>query len=52
MGIEQKQTALVERFNGISDWEERYREIIQLGRKLPEFPESLRTDTNKVKGCQ
>ncbi len=52
MTISDKQSALVERFNAIHDWEDRYREIIQLGRKLPEFPEAQRTDSNKVKGCQ
>lgn len=52
MSIAEKQRSLVERFNAIEDWEERYREIIQLGRKLPQLPEEHRTDANKVKGCQ
>lgn len=52
MSIEEKQKALVERFNAITDWEDRYREIIQLGRKLPELPEEHRIEKNKVKGCQ
>jgi cysteine desulfuration protein SufE len=25
--------------------------VIELGRELPEFPESARTDANKVRGC-
>ncbi|MEM7435920.1 MAG: SufE family protein [Myxococcota bacterium] len=50
--IAQRQAALVERFGKISDWEERYGEIIRLGRLLPEFPEDKRTELNKVKGCQ
>ena len=50
--IAERQSALVERFSEISDWEERYREIIRLGRSLPEFPEDQRTERNKVKGCQ
>lgn len=52
MTIEQRQADLVDRFQAITDWEDRYREIIQLGRKLPDFPDELRTDSNKVKGCQ
>ena len=26
--------------------------IIDLGRRLPEFPEAEKTDANKIKGCQ
>ena len=50
--IAERQSALVERFGEIGDWEERYGEIIRLGRLLPEFPEDQRTELNKVKGCQ
>lgn len=35
----------------LDDWEDRYRYVIELGRKLPEFPEASRTDANKVRGC-
>ena len=42
---------LIARFEIFDDWEERYRYLIQMGRKLPEFPEDLRNDTNKVVGC-
>ena len=35
----------------LEDWEDRYRYVIELGRALPPFPESLRTDANKVRGC-
>lgn len=50
--VAEKQAEIVERFNAIPDWEHRYREIIQLGKRLPELPEALRTETYKVKGCQ
>jgi cysteine desulfuration protein SufE len=42
---------LIARFEIFDDWEERYRYLIQMGRKLPAFPEELRNDTNKVVGC-
>ena len=32
--------------------DERYRYIIELGKRLPELPEALRTPENKVLGCQ
>ncbi|MCB1504670.1 MAG: SufE family protein [Hyphomicrobiaceae bacterium] len=35
----------------LDDWEDRYRYVIELGRQLPPFPEELRTDANKVRGC-
>ena len=40
-----------ENFAFLDDWEERYRYVIELGRQLPPFPESERTDDNKVRGC-
>ena len=40
-----------EDFAVLDDWEDRYRYVIELGRKLPPFPEPLRTDANKVRGC-
>lgn len=35
----------------LDDWEDRYRYVIELGRQLPEFPEAMRTEANKVRGC-
>ena len=33
------------------DAEDRYRLLIELGRKLDPMPEALKTDTTKVRGC-
>jgi cysteine desulfuration protein SufE len=38
-------------FELLDDWEDRYRYIIELGRGLPPFPDALRTDATKVRGC-
>jgi cysteine desulfuration protein SufE len=35
----------------LDEWEDRYRYLIELGRGLPPFPEALRTEANKVRGC-
>ena len=43
---------LIENFEFLGDWEERYRYIIELGRKLPDFDDAHRTEENKVRGCQ
>ena len=33
------------------DSEDRYRLLIELGRKLEPMPEALKTDATKVRGC-
>jgi cysteine desulfuration protein SufE len=38
-------------FQSLSDWEDRYKYIIELGDALPPYPESLRTADKKVRGC-
>ena len=43
--------AIRDDFAFLDDWEDRYRYVIELGRELPPFPESARTDANKVRGC-
>lgn len=34
------------------DWMERYQFIIEMGRKLPPFPEDWTNDAHRVPGCQ
>lgn len=34
------------------DWMDRYAFIIELGRKLPPFPQAWQDDTHRVPGCQ
>lgn len=42
---------IIENFSLLEEWDDRYRYVIELGRKLPAFPEAQRTDANKVQGC-
>lgn len=42
---------LLENLATLDDWEERYSYILELGKKLPPYPEIHRTETFKVKGC-
>lgn len=49
---EDAQAAIGEEFGYFSDWTERYQYLIDLGRKLPPFPEQSRSEENKVVGCQ
>lgn len=48
----QRQDQVVSEFSQILDWEEKYKKIIELGKSLPDLEESLKTEKNKVKGCQ
>lgn len=43
---------LVESFELFEEWEDRYRFLIDLGKKLPSLPEKCKTDENRVHGCQ
>ena len=42
---------LLETFEDLQEWEERYGFLIELGAELPEMDESLKNDTTKVDGC-
>lgn len=42
---------MVERLSGTSDPKRRYEYVLWLGKKLPPFPDALRQDAFKVKGC-
>lgn len=50
--IEQRQAQVISDFSALSDWEARYKKIIDLGKSLPEMPADLKTEKNIVKGCQ
>ena len=45
------QAALVEEYQALPGWEERYQKIIALGRAMPPMAEALKTDELKVRGC-
>lgn len=45
------QEEIVADFGVFDDWMDRYRFLIDLGRALPPYPEHLRTDEWRVKGC-
>jgi len=42
---------LVENFEILDDWEERYRYVIELGKELPPLDDARKTDATKVDGC-
>ena len=46
------QATIAEEFAFFSDWSERYQYLIDLGRKLPEFPDACKTEAHRLLGCQ
>ncbi|EOG2428869.1 cysteine desulfurase sulfur acceptor subunit CsdE [Proteus mirabilis] len=43
---------LFQDFQKSKSWEDRYRQLIQLSRKLPALPDELKTTENEIKGCE
>ena len=52
MTINETQDEIIEEFEGLTDWMDRYQYIIDLGNTLPEFPDALKTPENLIEGCQ
>ena len=46
------QAAIADEFAFFGDWSERYQYLIDLGRKLPAFPEEWKTEPHRLLGCQ
>lgn len=43
---------LLNDFQKSKAWEEKYRQLIQLSRKLPALPNELKTSEQEIKGCE
>lgn len=48
----ERTTQIKQRFLQFKDWEDRYKELIVLGKHLGAYPEDKRDEKYKVKGCQ
>lgn len=46
------QQEIINEFQALSDWTERYKYIIELGRKLSPLDEKHKVEENLVRGCQ
>jgi cysteine desulfuration protein SufE len=42
---------ILDDFEVLDSWDDRYRYIIELGRKLAPLPDAARSEANKVQGC-
>lgn len=52
MSIDNIQNEIIEEFNFLDDWVDRYELIIDYGKNLPTLPEADKTDNNLIDGCQ
>ncbi len=52
MSIDEIQNEIIEEFEFMEGWEDKYKYIIDLGRDLADYPEAFRDDQHIVKGCQ
>ena len=43
---------LIEDFSFFDSWEDKYQYLIDMGRNVPQMDEALKTEENKMKGCQ
>jgi cysteine desulfurase/selenocysteine lyase len=49
---EEAAAEVIDVFDVLEDWSDRYQYLIELGEKLPPMPEELMTPENRVHGCQ
>lgn len=42
---------IIENFEFLDEWDDRYRYLIELGRTLEPLPEAAHNETNRVRGC-
>ena len=52
MTVAEIENEITEEFAFFSDWADKYEYIIELGKKLKDYPADKKTDDYKVKGCQ
>lgn len=52
MTVNETQDEIVEEFSELTDWMDRYAYIIDLGNTLPPYPETDKTPSHLIEGCQ
>ncbi|MGQ1887159.1 cysteine desulfurase sulfur acceptor subunit CsdE [Serratia marcescens] len=51
-GREVTADALIATFSTLKQWEDRYRQLIMLAKRLPPLPEALRSEEMALSGCE
>jgi cysteine desulfuration protein SufE len=52
MSINAKEAEILEEFELFDDWQDKFGYVIECGRSLPPLDDSLKTEENRVHGCQ
>lgn len=52
MTITEKQADLINDFDFLENWEQKYEYLIDIGKSLPPMPEENKTEENLIQGCQ
>ena len=50
--IREAQQEIIDAFALFDDWTDRYQYIIDLGKGLEDLPENMKTEENRLQGCQ
>ncbi|MCY4643484.1 MAG: SufE family protein [Bacteriovoracales bacterium] len=51
MGIETRKQEIIKRFQYFEHWDDRYRQLIHYGKKLPSMPDEAKISRHLVPGC-
>ncbi|BEO05531.1 cysteine desulfurase sulfur acceptor subunit CsdE [Serratia marcescens] len=51
-GREVTAETLIATFSALKQWEDRYRQLIMLAKRLPSLPEALRSEEMELSGCE
>lgn len=52
MTIDEAQDEVIEEFEGLDDWMDRYQLLIDMGEEQPPLPAADKTEQNLIDGCQ
>lgn len=52
MTLKEKQQEIIDEFSMFDEWLDKYEYIIELGKNLETYDETLKTDDHLIKGCQ
>ena len=52
MSINELQDEIIEEFQDLDDWMDRYQLLIDMGNSLPHLDEKYKTESNLIEGCQ
>ena len=52
MSVSDQQQDIINKFAELEDWEEKYGYLIKLGKDLGDLDPEIKTEKNKISGCQ